>query len=318
MFENRKIRIAVAGLGGIGGYIGGKLAQFYDRYDNVEVVFITRGEQLKAIKKNGLELISKEIVYHCFPTLASDDPTEIGKIDVFIMAAKSFSVVSILKEYANCITQNTTVLTTQNTVNGRSIIMPHLPKGAQLMEGSIYIASNKVKPGKVEHISGPAKYFFGTEGVFENKGAELEKLLNYAGIDATYTPNITSVLWKKFMFVSPAAIVTALFEITFSEVVESTKSEHLYINLIAELMQLALSKNITIDDNTILANIQLLNNFKGYVKSSFQLDLEQNKRTEVDALVNYVIKEGKRMNVATPHFENALKQLREKYSNLNY
>lgn len=93
------------------------------------------------------------------------------------------------------------------------------------------------------------------------KGEDAAKIFNDAAIDATYTTNIKSVLWKKFMFVSPAAIVTALFKMTFSEILENTKAAYLFTNLISELMQLAAAKNISIDDNTVLNNINLLANF---------------------------------------------------------
>lgn len=316
MTETKKTRIAIAGIGGIGGYIGGKLANYYSTIENIEIVFIARGEMAEAINKNGLNLLSKDTSYKCVPTLTSDNPSEIGTIDILIVCTKNFSVTDVLKKYENCLTQNTTVITTQNTVNGNETITPYLPDGATLMEGSIYIASNIIKPGKIEHVSGPAKLFIGTDG--ENStGVEIAKIFNDAGIDATYTTNIKSVLWKKFMFVSPAAIVTSIFQITFSEILENTKSEYLFINLISELMQLATAKNITIDDNTVLNNINLLGNFKGNVKSSFQLDLEKNKPTEINSLVKYVIEEAKLFQVPTPHFDSALIKLIEEYKALN-
>lgn len=316
MIKTKKTRIAIAGIGGIGGYIGGKLAHYYSNIEDVEIVFIARGEMAEAITKNGLSLLSKDLSYKCVPTLTSDNPLEIGAIDVLIVCTKNFSVAEVFQKYGKNLSLNSTVITTQNTVNGKETITPYLPDGATLMEGSIYIASNISNPGKIEHLSGPAKLFFGTEGENNGIGVEIAKILNDAGIDATYTTNIKSVLWKKFMFVSPAAIVTALFQITFSEILENTKSEYLFINLISELMQLATAKNIAIDDNTVLNTINLLGNFKGNVKSSFQLDLEKNKPSEINSLVNYVIEEAILFQVLTPHFDSALTQLTEEYKTL--
>ncbi|MEO8235693.1 MAG: 2-dehydropantoate 2-reductase [Flavobacterium sp.] len=316
MIETKKTRIAIAGIGGIGGYIGGKLANHYSKIENIEIIFITRGEMAEAINKNGLKLLSKDISYKCVPTLTSDEPLEIGVIDILIICTKNFSVTDVLEKYTDNLSPTSTVLSIQNTVNGKETITPYLPNGAMLMEGSIYIASNIIKPGKIEHVSGPAKLFFGTEAQFNNKGEEIAKIFNNAGIDTIYTTNIKSVLWKKFMFVSPAAIVTALFQITFSEILESTKSEYLFINLISELMQLAKAKNIAIDDNAVLNNINLLSNFKGNVKSSFQLDLEKNKPTEINSLVNYVIEEAKIFQVQTRYFDSALTQLIKEYKTL--
>ncbi len=316
MTSTKKTRIAIAGLGGIGGFIGGKLAYHYLNNKHIEIIFIARGEMAEAIKKEGLWLDSYDSSYKCVPSLTSDNPSEIGAIDILIICTKTFSLEEVFKKYANNLAANATVITTQNIVNAREIITQYLPYSTTLMGGCIYIASNIIKPGKVLHVSGPAKLFFGTEEENNTKGYEIAKILIDAGIDASYTTNISSALWKKFMFVSPAAIVTALFQITFSEILETTKTEYLFINLTSELMQLATAKKIAIDDNTVLNNMNLLGNFKGTVKSSFQLDLEKNKPTEVDSLVKYVIAEAKLFKVPTPHFESALTQLLEKYKSL--
>ncbi len=316
MNKIKNTRIAIAGIGGVGGYIGGKLAHYYSNIENVEIVFIARGAMADTINNKGLHLVSNGISYICSPSLTSDNPLEIGTIDIFIICTKNFSVDDVLKRYATCITKNTTVITAQNTVNGKETITPYLPIGATLMEGSIYIASSIIEPGKIEHISGPAKFIFGTDGENNTKGEETAKIFNDAGIDATYTTNIKSVLWKKFMFVSPAAIVTALFKMTFSEILENTKAEYFFKNLITELMQLAAAKNIPIDDNTVLNNINLLSNFKGQVKSSFQLDLEKSKPTEINSLVKYVIEESTLFHVPTPGFDRAFIQLTETYKTL--
>ena len=309
MTTNKNTRIAIAGIGGIGGYIGGKLAHHYADTEGVEIIFIARGEMAEAIGQNGLTLVSKGISYTCIPTLTSDNPDEIGTVDLFIVCTKNFSVADILKRYSNCLTANTTVITTQNTVNGKETMTPYLPKGAILLEGCIYIASNIVAPGKVDHVSGPAKLFFGSDGDADNHGDEIAGIFTDAGIDATYTNNINSMLWKKFMFVSPAAIVTAIFHTTFSGITENSEAKRLFIGLMSELMQLAAAKNVTVDENTIENNISLLSNFKGEVKSSFQLDLENNKPAEIDSLVKYVIDEAKLFKVPVPHFNESLTRL---------
>lgn len=313
MSDNRKIKIAVAGIGGVGGYIGGKLAHFYANHDTVEIIFIASNTSLEMLKKNGLELVSHEIVYKCQPALISNNPDEIGEVDLLLLCTKTFSVPSILEQYAPCISEKTTIITIQNTVNGKEVLTPLLPANATLMEGCIYIACNKTNLTRVQHVSGPATLFFGTERKFNPEGEQLAKLLNYAGIDAHYTTNITSILWKKFMFVSPAAIVTALFGITLTEIPEHKETEYLYIHLVGELMALARAKQIDIDDLTVLNNINLLSTFRGYVKSSFQLDLEKKRPSEISSLVTYVVDAATAQTLSTPHYNEALALLTDKY-----
>ena len=47
------MHIAVFGVGGVGGYFGGRLAQAGE-----EVVFIARGDHLQAIRTHGLQVLS--------------------------------------------------------------------------------------------------------------------------------------------------------------------------------------------------------------------------------------------------------------------
>jgi 2-dehydropantoate 2-reductase len=314
MFQNKKTKIAIAGMGGIGGYLGGKLAHYYADQDLIDIIFITRGETLKQIKQSGLELTSKEIHYRTMPTLVSNDPDEIGTIDLLIICTKTFSTTELLLEYQKCLSSQTTVITLQNTINGKEFITPLLPEGASLMEGCIYIASNKTAPNKVLHSSGPANVFFGTEKVLNPQGATIAKILNYAGIEADYTRDISTLLWKKFLFVSPAAIVTALYQITFTEILESRESEYLYIHLMSELIELGKAQKIFIDPLTVLNNIQLLSKFKGNVKSSFQIDLEQHRPTEIYSLVAYPIEQGLKLDVAMPYYQKAWIDLKSKYN----
>lgn len=316
MTETKKTRIAIAGIGGIGGYIGGKLAHYYSNNENIEIVFIARGEMAKAINQNGLRLLSNDISYKCIPTITSDNPLEIGAIDLLIVCTKNFSVEEIFKKYTACLTSKSTVLTTQNSVNAKEIITPYLPEGATLMEGCIYISSKITFPGKIQHVSGFSKYIFGTDGETNNKGYYISKIFNDAGIDTLYTNTIKTVLWKKFMFVSPTAMVTAIFQITFSEILGKKEAEYLFIELVSELMQLAIAKNVEIDDNTVQNNLKLLGNFGNKVKSSFQLDLEKQKPTEIKSLLNYVISEAQLFKVKTPYFDSALIQLIQEHKSL--
>lgn len=39
----KNVKIAILGLGGVGGYYGGKLAKRYEDTPNVEIYFIARG-----------------------------------------------------------------------------------------------------------------------------------------------------------------------------------------------------------------------------------------------------------------------------------
>ena len=81
------MRIAVFGAGGIGGYLGARLAQG----DN-EVALIARGAHLKAIQERGLFVQSPAGDFHMTPSLATEHPADVGEVDLVLLGVKAWDV----------------------------------------------------------------------------------------------------------------------------------------------------------------------------------------------------------------------------------
>jgi 2-dehydropantoate 2-reductase len=73
------MRIAIFGTGGAGGYFGAQLALAGE-----DVIFIARGDHLRAIKATGLRLETPSGETN-IRTQATDDPAEIGNVDVVLV-----------------------------------------------------------------------------------------------------------------------------------------------------------------------------------------------------------------------------------------
>ena len=81
------MRIAVYGAGGVGGYFGGRLAEA-----GYNVVFVARGDHLKEIQSSGLRVDSILGDFVISPAQATDNPSEIGEVDVVLLAVKAWQV----------------------------------------------------------------------------------------------------------------------------------------------------------------------------------------------------------------------------------
>ena len=77
------MRIVVVGAGGVGGYFGGKLCQ-----SGNEVVFLTRGAALEAIRENGLIVKSFMGDFTVHPEV-SDRPDCVRGADLVMLCTKS-------------------------------------------------------------------------------------------------------------------------------------------------------------------------------------------------------------------------------------
>jgi 2-dehydropantoate 2-reductase len=86
------MRIAVVGIGGVGGYFGGKVALKQAGSAEHKVVFIARGAHLAAIRKGGLLLKTMEGEFRVIPGLATDDPVAAGPCDLVLVCVKEYAL----------------------------------------------------------------------------------------------------------------------------------------------------------------------------------------------------------------------------------
>ncbi|MFI5121097.1 MAG: 2-dehydropantoate 2-reductase N-terminal domain-containing protein, partial [Thermoanaerobaculia bacterium] len=89
MEYTRRMRIAVIGAGGVGGYYGGILARA-----GHAVSLLARGAHLNALKARGLEVRIPEERF-TVAVQASDDPKTFGACDVAIVAVKTYSLTEV-------------------------------------------------------------------------------------------------------------------------------------------------------------------------------------------------------------------------------
>ena len=143
------MRIAVFGTGGAGGYFGAQLALAGET-----IAFIARGDHLRAIKANGLRLEtpSGETIIQ---TQATDNPPEVGKVDVVLVGVKAWQVSDAAKAMQPLVGPDTVVVPLQNGVEAASELAAVLGSGTlggmfrvrqiTMDDAHIYALPNQVK-----------------------------------------------------------------------------------------------------------------------------------------------------------------------------
>lgn len=307
---NKKSKIIIVGIGGVGGYFGGLLAKEYFHSKEVEIIFIARGEHLEKIKSDGLKIIKGETEFTVYPFLATDNFTEAGQADYIILCTKSYDLEDTIKHLNPCIGENTMLIPLLNGVDSMQRIKAILPN-VTVSEGCAYIVSHIMAPGVIENIGNVQKMFFGLDGTTDKRFSVLEKIMQKAGIDATFSQTISTIIWTKFIFISAIATATSYFDKTVGEVVE--KYEEILHELIEEVKQIALAKKIPIDKDITSKTLYKLKNVPYNNTTSMQRDFKSNKlHTELESLTNYVIRAGKNLNISTPTYQKLFELLKNK------
>src|SRR2546425_6604498 len=105
------MKMAVVGAGGVGGYFGGRLAAHGE-----DVTFIARGAHLQAMRERGLRVAAHDGEFVVAPARATDDPAEVGPVDVVMLAVKMWDVGPAARQIAPLVGVETAVISFQNGV----------------------------------------------------------------------------------------------------------------------------------------------------------------------------------------------------------
>lgn len=307
--DKSKFKIAVVGVGGVGGFVGGKLAARFENSDRVEIVLLARGENEKAIKANGLKLITTEDEQVVKPKLITAE--EISNIDLLLLCTKEYDLEETISALKDFIGEQTIILPLLNGVDTVERIERIMPD-AEIWQGCIYITSRLIAPGVVQEKGSICLIYFGDGEAKSEKTKFVETVFREAGIDADFADDVEAKIWEKFIFISALAASTSYFNQTIHGVLENRKFKELFDKLIGEIKQIAAAKNINISEQAIGEKLNKLPGLPPDVTSSMHTDFLKGNRAELGSLVGYVVEQARRLNVPTPAYEKVYAELAKK------
>lgn len=298
----RMMKIAVVGLGGVGGYFGGKLARKYAGLPEHTVAFIARGGHLEAIRRDGLLLKTVEGEYRVTPDLATDRAAEAGPCDLLLFCVKEYDLESAAALLDPLLHDRTIVLPLLNGVDIAERLRSIIPRGV-VLSGCVYISTFVEAPGVVHQVGGTCQLLFGPDDGKSDAYRPLETLLQEAGIKAELSQDIAVPLWSKYLFVSPMAGVTSLTGKCFGDVMVDAKGRAMARGLMAEVERLARAKGIGLPPDSVERGIATAERFPPATKSSLQLDFEKGRRTELELFIGFAVRAGRSLGVPMPLHE---------------
>src|SRR5688572_6650454 len=110
------MKIAIAGIGGVGGYFGGLLAKKYESGEH-DIFFIARGEHAISIRVNGLQMKTADGDFTVHPAAVTADPSGIGTVDLVLFCTKSYDLDSVANACSPMVTKDTVLLPLLNGVD---------------------------------------------------------------------------------------------------------------------------------------------------------------------------------------------------------
>ncbi len=304
-------RIAVLGLGGVGGYLGGKLAALQSSHHDLQVYFIARGENLKAIGSNGLKLITPGGEQLVRPAAVTDRPQELGPLDLILCCVKTYDLEAALAPFAASAGPDTVILPIMNGVDGSERIRKVLPS-AEVWEGLIYIVARLTSPGVVSISGSSGGLVFGSEIGTPERLTEVEGLLKSAGIASQRSDQISVAMWEKYLYISPLATLTSYLDLSIGGILGEPRHVETLKALSIELQLIVRAKRIPLKPDFIETTIGKLRSLPPDSTTSMHSDFKNGRKTELDSLTGYVVDLGRRFGLSTPLYSKMFAALRGK------
>lgn len=289
------MRIAVIGAGGTGGYFGGLLARA-----GHDVTFIARGAQLEALQTRGLTLESRLAGTFTKPVQATDDPGEIGPVDLILFCVKTYGTDAAAESVRPLIRPDTMLVSLQNGIDNEERIARATGHSSGI-GAAAYVVSAIRAPGVVAQTAGPGKIVLGELGGGASARTErLHDALRGVGIAAELHPDIRVVLWQKFLFICAFSGVTAVTRLPIGTILADPATHALFRGTSEEVEAVARAGGIDLPADCVDQALATAASVEPWGRGSLYGDLAGGRRLELESLNGEVVRRGREHGIETP------------------
>ena len=305
-------RIAVFGVGAVGGYYGGRLAARYCRSEAIEIVFLAKPNHARIIEAQGLRIVTPKEGFVARPARVTSDFKEAGPVDLILCCVKGYDLEAAAT-LAPCLTGTTIILPLQNGLDVQERMAAILPQ-AEVWHGCVYVFSRLIAPGEVRASGALDAMFFGSEKAKPQALDHVEEIFQSAGINARSSVRMRRKIWEKFFLLSTIATLTSYFDRDLGGIMGNPQGVDLLKALLAELKAVADAEGIERTDDLADRTLASIAELPAGTTSSMRTDFQCGRATELESITGMVVKLGKSRNVATPRYSMVLKELRTRTS----
>ena len=303
-------RIAVIGIGGVGGYVAGMLAKAYPH-----VTMVARGARAESIRENGLVLHSDykgEIIARPERVVTVRD---MGQQDYIFICVKNYSLAEVCESIRDMVTDDTVIIPVMNGVDPGENIRALIGKGT-VVDALIYTVAFANEDFSISQQDTFTWLCIGIKNADEKqreKAADVAKLLKGADIDYKDEGDIEVEIWRKYILNCAFNVMTAFYDNTIGELRSDQVKAQQYESLVWEAASVGRAKGVALTDEHINEVIHKFRHVHAdNATSSLQRDYRIcKKQTELETFSGYIVKEAKRLGVEIPLSEKMYQGLKE-------
>jgi 2-dehydropantoate 2-reductase len=314
------LRVAVIGLGAIGGIFAGWLGGLPAM--RVKLSALARGETLHALRERGLRLLmasgERQVSVH-----ASDVADDLGVQDLIIIAVKGPALAVIAPAAQRMMTGQTTVMLAMNGVphwffHGKGGALEGLrltavdPTGvveacipsSQVLGCVVHLSASTDGPALVQHVAGKRLILGEPTGGQSPRLAEAARLFEDAGFEISLSDRIQTDVWFKLWGNMTMNPISALTSATTDRILDDPLTRSFVSAIMLEAQAIGARVGCPIEQTP--EDRHAVTRKLGPFKTSMLQDAERGHPLEIDVLLTAVREIGERVGVPTPNINTLL------------
>ena len=290
-------KIAVMGAGAVGCYFGGMLARA-----GGNVTLIGRQPHVDAIDQSGL-LFNGLDFEEQIPIAATTDIAGVSGARLVLFCVKSLDTDDAAQQMAPHLAPDAVILSLQNGVDNAERIRSHIKN--LVVPGLVYAAVHMPAAGRVVFtgggnlVIGRSRKGPSAAEAGQDLLRELAGLFTNAGIPVKISETIDVDLWTKLVMNCAYNAISALGGARYGQMVAMPDVRRVMRDAVQEVVQVASAKGVRLPDTIADDAIKLADTMPQTLSSTAQ-DIQKGKRTEIDHLNGFVVRQGEALGIPTP------------------
>ena len=302
------MRIMFVGVGALGSYFGGALAEA-----GHDVTLLIRNKAHRdAIRADGLILHRDGVEARIDPVVVDTETAgDAGIADIVIVFTKTGATKAALQAATPVIGPDTRLVTVQNGLGNAEALAAFVPMD-QVIYGTTMAPGDMVAPGVVSTHGSHVTQFraAGENPVTGRMANDLAAMLSAAGIDTRVNSDVDRVIWAKVAFNCAMNSLCALLDTSPGPLLDSGEMKALVTATIMEGCDVAAAVGVEVDRDGVRRTLDMVHREHREHVPSMLVDFRNRQPTEIASLNGAVVALGARHGVPTPRNETLLALVR--------
>jgi len=255
-------------------------------------------ERAHKINEQGIIVEGVSGNWHAYPKVSAEAEQIKEKVDLIIIAVKSYDTHSACASIKPLLSEGTVVLTLQNGM-GNIETIGELIGQERVIAGVTNHGVTLLGPGHIRHAGKGETVIGRIDSRMPVELRQIRDVFNQAGILTKISRDIKGLLWSKLIINVGINALSAITRLPNGKLIEFEGTRRILREAVTEAIRIAKRKKIKLIYDDPLAKVEAVCEATANNISSMLQDVLNKKRTEIDAINGVIVRLGQELGIET-------------------